>query len=408
MQPVRLTIYGDFWDSQIYSGRLYLWDMNKALCIYDWDALVDGLSQDNALKLPLDRAFSRGDLLYHPSELLVPKDPDMYRILREEFDLISQREWSLSLSDIGKFLMGQQDSPFDALHDDCTIYYDNIYAFTNSGLYMAKVNKVDRKSEKLWDGLGTSIQPKYKTLAIASAGEGLFEYRLWIDREPKPICDRHTLFVNWSFANIYGSSDISSGYMAEFVCYKDASHLSSYSQISGRGVSVRTPPTSVREFKRIIDENEIFKSISQPGGNNGLLSWGSREKLYLVNPHWVDVVRFRQKGISETDEEHTAFKTIGKIDLVKAGVSNLEYVIAGGVAHFGLIIEHCDYLLVIMSDGQPYIMQYPVVRWRIFPRTKHYVNHLHVILDDRIEIYSFNNDYFVDQRSKKAGIGFNT
>ena len=59
-----------------------------------------------------------------------------------------------------------------------------------------------------------------------------------------------------------------------------------------------------------------------------------------------------------------------------------------------------------MSDDQPYIMQFPVVRWRVFPRSKHYVNHLHVILDDRIEIYSFNNDYFVDQRSKKAGIGF--
>jgi hypothetical protein len=35
-----------------------------------------------------------------------------------------------------------------------------------------------------------------------------------------------------------------------------------------------------------------------------------------------------------------------------------------------------------------------------------YENHLHVILDDRIEIYSFNHDYFLDQEEKNIGIQF--
>ena len=35
-----------------------------------------------------------------------------------------------------------------------------------------------------------------------------------------------------------------------------------------------------------------------------------------------------------------------------------------------------------------------------------YENHLHVILDDRIEIYSFNHDYFLNQEDKEIGIEF--
>ena len=37
MQPLKITIYGDFWDVQIYKDRLYLWDMNGDLYIYNWE-----------------------------------------------------------------------------------------------------------------------------------------------------------------------------------------------------------------------------------------------------------------------------------------------------------------------------------------------------------------------------------
>jgi len=44
------------------------------------------------------------------------------------------------------------------------------------------------------------------------------------------------------------------------------------------------------------------------------------------------------------------------------------------------------------------------VNWRIFPRSKHYENQLHIIYNDRLEIISFNHDYFVNQNEKWAGI----
>ncbi len=43
------------------------------------------------------------------------------------------------------------------------------------------------------------------------------------------------------------------------------------------------------------------------------------------------------------------------------------------------------------------------MHWRVFPRSDHYSNQLHIIYDDRLEIVSFVHDYFVDQSSKLSG-----
>ena len=165
IQPIRLTILGDFWDSQIYKGRLYLWDMNNTVRIYNWESFVESLAL-GGLRLPFTCAFSRGDLLYQPSEIssVVFDDPDVRQLLYAKFNKISESDLVFSLKTLDKHLMGIQDSPFNALHDDSALYRDTIYALTDSGLYAAKAhkasrfkNKVDRNSEKLWDCTGTSM-----------------------------------------------------------------------------------------------------------------------------------------------------------------------------------------------------------------------------------------------------------
>ena len=81
-------------------------------------------------------------------------------------------------------------------------------------------------------------------------------------------------------------------------------------------------------------------------------------------------------------------------------------VVSGGTAVFGTVIE-CDRALVIVpSEGQPITLSGEPVNWRTFPRSKYYENQLHVIYEDRIEIFSFNHDYFVDQETKRSGIRF--
>src|SRR5688572_176576 len=44
MQPVKLSISGQWWDSHIYAGRLYLFGQDGSLTAVDWDRLISDLA----------------------------------------------------------------------------------------------------------------------------------------------------------------------------------------------------------------------------------------------------------------------------------------------------------------------------------------------------------------------------
>jgi hypothetical protein len=58
------------------------------------------------------------------------------------------------------------------------------------------------------------------------------------------------------------------------------------------------------------------------------------------------------------------------------------------------------------EDGNVTVIPGEVVRWRVYPRSKNYLNHLHLVYEDRLEIYSFNHDALVNQETKKIGIEY--
>ena len=43
MQPLKISILGDYFDCQIYRGRLYLWTFDGDLKVYDSNSLVKSL-----------------------------------------------------------------------------------------------------------------------------------------------------------------------------------------------------------------------------------------------------------------------------------------------------------------------------------------------------------------------------
>ncbi|HAO21275.1 MAG TPA: hypothetical protein DCQ37_12880 [Desulfobacteraceae bacterium] len=139
-----------------------------------------------------------------------------------------------------------------------------------------------------------------------------------------------------------------------------------------------------RRFRSLISEDTIFHGSGY--------SWGVHDKLYQVRDGCVYIVRYqpwkRQRFIEEV-----------RFDSWKG------QVVSGKVASFGVIIE-CENAIVVLpsDDGTPITFKGEPVNWRIFPRSKYYENQLHIIYEDRIEIISFNHDYFVNQKSKRAGI----
>ena len=51
MQPVKINIEGNYFDCQIYSGRLYLWTFDGDLKVIDWNALVNLTSPKKPIQI---------------------------------------------------------------------------------------------------------------------------------------------------------------------------------------------------------------------------------------------------------------------------------------------------------------------------------------------------------------------
>ncbi|PDW02505.1 hypothetical protein CJ255_13565 [Candidatus Viridilinea mediisalina] len=376
---------------------LYLWDIDNVVYVYDWEKLIKSIVDTPYLTLPFTCAFSRGDLLYQPTDVsqLLFGDEDIKQVIEAKFHAASQRELVFSRPYLTHYLMGEQESPFAIIHDDSAIYNDQIFAITESGLFSAETHKpkknkkkINHKADKLWEGIGTSIQVGARAIAIAAGNDGLFEYQFRHEHQPKQLSSRHTLFANWAFTSIYGSSDMEPSYLAAFYWQRD----DQFEDIEG----VR--PKYTRQFSGIMEEARIFGQQKFEIG----LSWGRQEKMYRVSSTGLEAVRFKQGNL--TSDDKTAFEVLGLFDL---GFSNgTEQVVSGGISYFGVIIETGDGLHVIESSGNTHFIQGPMTRWRVFPRSVQYENYLHVILEDRIDIYSFNNDYFVNQREKAIGIEY--
>ena len=70
---------------------------------------------------------------------------------------------------------------------------------------------------------------------------------------------------------------------------------------------------------------------------------------------------------------------------------------------FGLVFEFDDSLMVLTSDGKTRTIEGEPVNWRVFPRSRRYENHLHVLREDGLQIFSFNQDVEQNQFDKLIG-----
>jgi hypothetical protein len=393
VQPLKITISGDFWDCQIYRGRLYLWYMDGSVGTYKWDDLVERTFAGSIDELVLQSAFTRGDYLYGNGLLHLFRDREFKQTLLNKFQKAFQQDMVIGPKDLKKYEYSKQENPISELPTDTCIYNNKLYALIDSGLYSTDVHStakygISKKVEKLWDCPLISIKASYQSLAMAGGDEGLFRLSLddhgqytydykdldRVDSRIYKISSRHSSIVDWAFASLYSSSYVDSGFLAAFRW------------------NIQTDKKEII-FNKIIPDCEIF--------NKDGFSWGCQEKIYLANCNTIEAVKYTQSKINSKDESE-AFQHLELINLDK----QYGNVVSGGIAFFGVIIEYDNCLLVLLSDNELICLPESVVRWRVYPRSKRYENHFHIIYEDKLVIYSFNHDYFVDQKQKNRGIEY--
>ncbi|MBS1963099.1 MAG: hypothetical protein JST04_12865 [Bdellovibrionales bacterium] len=390
MQPIKLTIPGQFWDSQIYSGKLFLFGVNGDVRTLKWDELVEDWAVADDLRLALKCAFSQSALLYSDYSKSFVDDNEIKSVIRGKFDRLSELNLELSSRQIEHHSKRRQDSPFPFPHSDSCIYGRKMFVATKKGIYEAGCDgkttyPISTKVTRGWDAPVLTISASYKCLALAAGSEGLFEVKLGDNfgfngkADPERLTSGNFTGCNWLYFSIYGSSHTTGGKLIDY-------RKGEENEDNGK----RRFFSRDESIERVISGVRTERSIFHDQG----YSWGNQDKIFLANDR-----RIKIKKYSPWDKENR-LSDLATLDLA----SWKGAIVSAATAHFGSVIECENALVVLPTEGSAITIPGEPVNWRVFPRSKHYENHLHVLYQDRLEIFSFNHDYFLDQDAKLLGI----
>ncbi len=399
MQTIKLVLPGSYYDSQIYAGRLYLWCEDGSLLVLNWDKLVDRVISKvgDHLKFATHCGLRKGSYLYGNEWRLFALDNEMRGLLLARFAELAQSPIELSTDDVNYARVQQQNNPFVFPHADILIYYSQFYVGSSAGLQVSKeisdLELLNHSPTKIWDGPTLSLAASYHNIAVAAGTEGLYESNISL-LDTKPVNfrqrdSRSSKFVRWLYPSIFSSS-YSGGYLANYAIEKFAEQNNKEQKTEKR-----------RVFRETFTDNELFDGETKSKTKRAY-SWGVRDKICLAWSNSIQIIRYVPETPSKRkSEDH--FIQLGRIDYDYELGSE---IIGADSAYFGYILETDEGILIFNSNFESTWLQGEPVNWRVFPDTVDYINHLHVIYDDHLDILSFTQDYFVEQYKKKVGISF--
>jgi hypothetical protein len=430
MQALDIVIPGEFYDSQIYDGRLYLWSIDGSLVLIDWNKLVDQIKIPKELQVALRFALQYGDDLY--TNLLM-QDSEVRELMKYKFQRLSELTVEITKKSFNECIIAQQDSPSPFPHSDSAIHYKTLYVSGRSGVSASKCQLQDRRNQsikvadRLFDMPALSISASHLTLAVAAGNEGLFDYSLIPSsetgkhNEPRPLSNDHCNLARWLYPSIFGSSYFNDGYFADFKKNKRSKaesqqlvrQLNMLEDIDGETAAsssqrsesqykkeVKAATRHTREFNGLISSGDIFSSRE----NDRVFTWGVQDKICLATERSIQLVQY----LPQSKHGEQIFEDIGSVTMKDLGSTNMDElsgeVVSADSSFFGIVLEKETGLLVINSSLESSFLEGEPTNWRVFPSSRNYSNQLHVIYDDTLHIYSFNHDYFVDQSRKKLGI----
>ena len=402
MKPVRITIEGNFWDSQIYASELTLFGADGTIHRINWAWLIDELArQHSSAQTAIRVAFADGELFYMEKVQKMLRDPSIENIVKQQLDELaalcisgSQTQWN-TYWQVGA-------TPFDFLPTDTDIYYYRLFASGDDGVYStsrsASTDSQGRRSIKHHDGRVLQIKASNQNTAVAAAGgaDGLFELtfnsknRNFIDRTAN-VTHNACNACDWAFESIIAWSD-ESAFFARF----------------RENIDPQNKRKKLRTFDTILSQEQIFGEQRLRTRSNTRV-WGSHEKLFCISSEGLEILDYTPPP-SGTIEQNSLlppksdFASKGQLNPSKLGPKfDPAMIIATGTAPFGTVLEYATQLVVLRSDGGIETFEGEPVHWRVFPRSEHYSNQLHIIYEDSVVIVSFVHDYFIDQEAKLLG-----
>lgn len=371
-----LKIEGDFIDSFIYSGVLYLLDSEFRFTSYPWNSLCDFILKRNEFK------FSDASLILRYSKDNRNENNSVHTIDTN----ISQREL-LSL---------KKDSiTINTWPSDINLFSNKLYFSGDDGVYFINTSYVTaefdkRKATKVFDMKSFSISPNTNNrLALAVGREGVFtstlKYGIKAPAEYK-VSDSSCIDIDWMNDNLFINSDTlvverfctieninkaeSNDLFAEIKKEMSKEHEEEY-VISGE--------LSKKVYRKYVEEilNKPPETLQLKEGYK--YGWSSGDCDFILSKDDRILAQNNMSG------EKINILLEGKAsDLIKVRTSGC-----------GTIIETKDGGLFMLSEREVKDISSEFVSWRVYPRAKNHANHLHIINNENINIKIYNKKHSI-------------
>lgn len=401
IQEKKIIIEGSFWDSYIYSNNLLLFGQDQTIRSYRWDDFVNSRIFNESDNLAYRCAFYQSDFLYGIRERELFSDSEIKEIILDKFNRIQ----NIYANEQELLPFKTYVSPIELPHltIDIGVFKNKLYYCDSDGLFFRhirnnnKTSAISSRNHKFWDAYIQCLKvSNYGRIALSASSDGLFElnttdynYEMYenftpVEEDIFQLTKDHSSYCCWAYSSLLNGSYINGTHLFGFKYIKKEDSFD-YERDIGMN------------FMQGYDTSDVF-------GDNApnALVVSENEKIYQLSQKAIKGVEYHQNNLGTNDEIFT--------HLFSKEQNFGDEIVDAAVAEFGIVVETKKHLYVLLSTGEEIYTvnknQDDIIRWRIFPRSTCYVNQLHVIYNNRIEIISFNDDYFVDQRYKQIGLRF--
>lgn len=398
MLYLKLSIEGDYWNAQLYMGRMYLWFMDGKLSVYNWDELINLVS---------DKYYRQHNNVF---TALFSDNKLIDEIVLSHLKSIPIIEFSLTLEEIEGTRIQEIENPYKELPTSMDIFNKKIYAGLDKGLWVIDIDNtperfINSKATKLWDNQIVNIKSSLDgRIAISAAEDGLFEYdhlgknvinhiSKVVEKNITQLSGKYSSFSDYIYSSLYSSSNYGDSFL--FFITSDL--------FTGRNIPdlynnwLDNNIYKLRNNFKLNYKSEIKDSLLL--GDSIGISWGKGNKIVKASGNIVDIYEL---GPFPESNDAPLIRQIKRVELYNWKGP----VIAGTISHFGVIIEAENALVIVNdsidNDHDSLTIEGPVTNWKDFPKSKNYKYMLSVVLEDKITFYSFPETYLTTKFKKNT------
>jgi hypothetical protein len=396
LRPIKISISGRFWDSWIYRDCLYVFGLDGSVSRYQWTSLVSALFETAYNpRLATTIAVNAGTLYSDGAKLFI-SDQQHNALLQKQITECTETSYEVSRDLLNMHQIQTYDTGMPTLHTDSSIYNGNVYTASPEGVFHAPISESSKKlfktsGSKVTDTPGIKMSIKYGAIALAAGSEGLFEINVdnELERDSIQLSDSFNTDCSWLFGSILGIGDDDGAMVYQM---EGNSSKTKYKDIYTDEFEKK-----IGKFANPIDKVDVYKHLSIDGGFRKC--FGLQDKIGVINHKGLQIANYNPWS----KEKNTTGAYFDFTPQKETSISDILDIISAGIAYFGVIIEQANKTIVLGSNNHIYKLEGPSLRWRAFPGSQNYVNQLHRVTDNGLEIYLFVHDFFVDQSEKLFG-----